>query len=88
MRASCIHKYARNIKADRTGLVVSKSQVSNTSAFRVRTSTDLYDAQYKRAVLKVVLETEVDLADVLTRFRIVDVHVDQRDRSALQERFL
>lgn len=50
--------------------------------------TDLYDAQNKRAVLEVVLETEVDLADVLARFRIIDIHVNQGDGPALQESFL
>lgn len=45
--------------------------------------TDLYDAQNKRAVLKVILETEVDLTDVLARLRIIDIHVDQGNRPAL-----
>lgn len=47
------------------------------------TPTDLYDAQNERAVLEVVLEAEVDLANILARFRIIDVHIDQGDRSAL-----
>lgn len=45
--------------------------------------TDLYDAQNERAVLEVVLETEVDLANILARFRIIDVHIDQGDGPAL-----
>jgi len=53
-----------------------------------RTSTDLYDAQDERAVLEIVLEAEVDLADVLARLRIIDVHVHQRDRPALEKCFL
>lgn len=62
----------------------AKGQVSR-GAHRARrgTSTDLYDAQNERAVLEVVLEAEVDLADVLARFRIIDVHVDQRDGPTL-----
>jgi len=47
------------------------------------TLTDLYDAQNERAVLKVVLEAEVDLANILARLRIIDVHIDQRDGPAL-----
>jgi len=47
------------------------------------TSTNLYDAQNERAVLEVVLKTEVDLANILARFRIIDVHIDQGDGPAL-----
>lgn len=47
------------------------------------TSTDLYDAQNESTVLEIVLETEVDLANILARFRIINVHVDQGDGPAL-----
>lgn len=47
------------------------------------TLTDLYDAQNERAILKVVLEAEVDLANILARLRIIDVHIDQGDGPAL-----
>jgi len=47
------------------------------------TSTDLYDAQNERTVLKIVLETEVNLANILARFRIINVHIDQGDGPAL-----
>ena len=48
----------------------------------------LYNAQNERGALEVVLEAEVDLADVLGGLRVVDVHVHQRDGSALQEGLL
>lgn len=64
------------------GKHASKSQVL-ASAFMYEIPTDLYDAQNERAVLEVVLETEVDLANILARFRIIDVHIDQGDGPAL-----
>lgn len=47
------------------------------------TTTDLYDAENERAILEIVLQAEVDLANILARFRIIDVHVDQGDGPAL-----
>ena len=41
--------------------------------------------QDERRVLEVVLEGEVDLADVLRGLRVVDVHVHQRNRAVLEE---
>lgn len=55
----------------------------SSSASMYETPTDLYNAQNERAVLEVVLEAEVDLANILARFRIIDVHIDQGDGSAL-----
>lgn len=48
----------------------------------------LYNAQNERGTLKVVLEAEVNLADVLGGLCVVDVHVHERDGSALQEGLL
>lgn len=50
--------------------------------------SNLYDAQYEGSALKVVFEAEVNLTDVFSWFRIVDVHINQRYGSALHKSFL
>lgn len=54
-------------------------------ACHISGSSYLHDFKYKRRVLEVVLEREVNLADIFGWFRIVNVHVHQRDRSVLEE---
>ena len=39
--------------------------------------TNLHDFEDEGRVLEIVFEAEVDLADVLRRLRVVDVHVHQ-----------
>lgn len=51
-------------------------------------NTHLEYPQDEGGVLEVVLEREVDLAHILRRLRVVDVHVHQRDRAVLQESHL
>ncbi len=41
------------------------------------TLTNLHDFENKSRVLEIVFEAEVDLADILRRLRVVDVHVHQ-----------
>ena len=50
--------------------------------------TYLDDPQYQSSILEVVLQAEVDLADILRRFGVVDVHVHQGNGAVLQKRHL
>ena len=68
--------------------VPQKDARSNTVRTRNQPVTYLNDFQNERRVLEVVLEAEVDVANVLCRLRVVDVHVDQRYGSILPERHL
>lgn len=68
--------------------VPQKDARSNTVRTRNQPVTYLNDFQNERRVLEVVLEAEVDVANVLRRLRVVDVHVDQRYGSILPERHL
>jgi len=76
------HTQTRRYRSKRLASIFQRAKFPE-GASMYETSTDLYDAQNERTVLKIVLETEVNLANILARFRIINVHIDQGDGSAL-----
>lgn len=64
-----------------------RMQFPGSSSFQDQ-STHRDDAQYEGRILEIILETEMNLADVLGGFRAVNVHIHQRYGPALEERHL